>query len=202
MVCLHVCVRAFLEYKASVAAGQPNVGILDELKLKVELLYDELMDLEMLLVETLNDVLDEFEDEFMQMITANLNSITTCFREVGDIVNWYVENITKLVHGLLDRMAKEEGLVDESPDVIALLSDRDVVLTAVTTSQDNHIAKVLAKEDEIREKEDNGGKKFVKDVRADEYARNRFRVAEIQEIVSQYMTTIDELMEENDDEVG
>jgi hypothetical protein len=50
---------------------------------------------------------------------------------------------------------------------------------AVSTSHENQEARIAAKEDEVREREESGGKKLLKHLRDAHHARNRKRVAEI-----------------------
>jgi hypothetical protein len=76
---------------------------------------------------------------------------------------------------LLDKVAVE-GF---STDLLMLLQDKDVINGAVSTSHDNHLAKILAKEDEIRDREDLTAKQKLKVIRKAEYTRNRQRVHEI-----------------------
>jgi len=54
-----------------------------------------------------------------------------------------------------------------------------VLANAVSTSHENQEARIAAKEDEVREREESGGKKLLKRMRDAHRARNRKRVAEI-----------------------
>jgi len=168
-------------------------AILDSLKLEVATLSDRLMDLEMLLVEQVNDVLDEFQETYQEIVLENANKGTEAFKELQDACNWYLSEVTDVKLGLLNKFAKDELKgSEEVPEVIAMLSDKDVLNTCITTSFENHLAKVLAKDDQIREREDGECKALVSEVRGEEYDRNRHRVAEIHELVDRYINAIEE----------
>lgn len=151
------------------------------------------MDLEMLMVEILNDLIDEFADKFKQLTTENVNQIGTTFKEIGDAVTWYNEALTQHMHSLLEKQS--HGDVSENADVIALLSDRDSAINAVTASNDNHVAFMQRKEDFYRDSESKEGADFETGIRQAEYNRNRHRVTEIHELIRSYNVAIDQKLD-------
>lgn len=194
--------RCFAAFQESRGAGQaPDLAVLEGLRKAVAVLHDELMDVEMLLVEMINDVLDEFEETFMKFVTINVQGITSGFNQLTDVVNWYRESLQALVTELLEKMANENADPEtDNAEVTALLTDRDALLTTVATSNDNHQGKIMQRGDEIGEQEDSDAKRFIRDSRQDEYERNRFRVSEIQELVRNYNAGIDQLFQDAQDD--
>lgn len=186
---------AFRAYKDSIAAGVQKLQILEDLKVDVEALYDELMDLEMLLVEQVGDIIDEFAENYSKFVVKNSNRIGETFKELGEAASWYTGMITTLVTTLMERIAKEEKPFDDQMEVYQLLSDRESIKSAVQQSADNHMSKIQATEDSVREREEGGGKQLMESIRSEEMERNRHRVAEITELVKSYNTLVDERLD-------
>lgn len=187
--------KVFKAYKASVADGEQNAVLLEDLKAEVDALYDELMNLEMLLVEQLNDIIDEFAETYSEFVTKNMNGIANCFRELTENAGWYTESITTLVTRLIEKVNKEEKPFEDQMEVYQLLSDRDAIKSAVTTSNDNHIGALQLKEDACTEAEKGTAKRLIEGFRQTEYERNRHRVSEITELTKSYHSTIDERLD-------
>jgi len=97
---------------------------------------------------------------------------------------------------------EEEKNIFENPELVKLLSDKDAIIAMVGSSGENHVAKIMAAEDEVREKEMKNGKTLVLDIRADECSRNRQRVTEIQNLIEIYEKEIKSKLDEEskDDE--
>lgn len=193
--------RAIIAYTSS-----KKPAILNNLKGDVSNLSDQLMDLEMLLVEQVNDVLDEFQDTYQALVSQNSLQVSEVFKQIQEAVNWYLAEVTDLKLGLLNKFAKDELKGPEDvQEVIVLLTDKDALNSCITTSFENHLAKVLAKDDQVRDREDGECKRLVAATRKEEYERNRHRVAEIHELVDRYINAIDQKieydqMDQDDDE--
>jgi len=61
----------------------------------------------------------------------------------------------------------------------ALLCDKDTLINLVATSNDNMVHRINTKSDDLCEQEDREFKKTIREIRANNYQRNRSRVAEI-----------------------
>jgi len=170
--------------------------ILDAAKQQLIILNDELMDQEMLLVEQLNGVIDEFTQTYQAIISENVAKINTVFHSLSDISNTYVETLTDLVRKV--NTTKEE--LEQNPSLSSLLMDKDILHTAVQNSHDNHLAKILTKEEEIRDREENHWKALCKEIRKQELHRNRQRVAQIGHTIQRYLKAIELKMDEDNDE--
>jgi len=186
---------AFKKYKETVANGAQEPAFLENLKETVNVLYDELMNLEMLLVEQLNDILEEFAESYQEFVARNTTAIANTFRDLTEHAVWFNESISTLVIRLMEKMSKEEKPFEDSPEAYQLLSDRDTIKAAVTSSNDNHVQKLQTSEDKVREAEEGGAKNLVEGLRQNEYERNRHRVSEINELTKSYQTTIDERLD-------
>lgn len=60
-----------------------------------------------------------------------------------------------------------------------LLSDRDSLTTAVSSSHDVHVSKLMAVEDKMRQREKARQQRTLEQIRAEEAHRNRQRLEEI-----------------------
>lgn len=120
--------------------------------------------------------------------------IGTCFRSLMDVSNKHLSGLYDLTHSLLEKYTKDENFTDDV-DVKAILSDKDVLNNAVSSSHENQDARILQMEDVIREREEGNGKQLIKELRKNEYQRNRKRVAEIYELRAREEAQIDEKLE-------
>lgn len=154
-------------------------SLLPNLRIQLNELIEDLMSIEMLLVEQCENVLEEFEKCYIKLLGDNVILINSTFRVLIDTSNKHLSNIYDLTHHLLERFTKDESLTEGDIDVRAILSDKDLLSTAVSTSHENQEAKISLKEDEVREREEGGGKRMIKEMRDAHRARNRKRVAEI-----------------------
>jgi hypothetical protein len=174
-----------------------DATLLEGLKGEVAALRESLMDTEMVLVETLEDVFLEFEQAYAVFVSQNVQSLTECFGECAEVCSWYSKVLQQLVAQLL---AQQDAGTNTDPAVDKILSAD--ISTSVSTSTDNHQGKIMQKGDEMGEQEDSRAKGFVREARQNEFERNRFRVSEIQALVRSYNGHIEMLVQESleDDE--
>lgn len=195
----HLKKKAFKSYTEALDKGQADSAILPGLKAELNQVVHQLMDIEMLLVEQVESIFEEFEKCFMKLISENILKINACFRALIDGSNKHTANVYDLAHGLLEKYTKDDTFTDDV-DVKAILADKDVLNNAVSTSHENQEAKIAAKEDEVREREEGNGKKLIKDLRDRHRARNRKRVAEIHELKAREEANIAEEEEQQEEE--
>lgn len=174
----HLQKRAFKAHTESLDRGRADTSILPALRAELGTLVHELLAIEMLLVEQVENILEEFEKAFFKLISENVLRINGAFRALLDASNKHLSQVYDLTHTLLERYTKDDTFTDDL-DVRAILADKDVLNNAVSTSHENQEAKIAAKEDEVREREEGNGKRMVKQLRDAHRARNRKRVAEI-----------------------
>jgi hypothetical protein len=178
----HLAKKAFKTHSETCDRGSPDRAILPALRAELSAVVQELLAIEMLLVEQIESVLEEFEKCYAKLIQENVLRINGAFRSLLDASSKHLSNVYELTHSLLERSAKgDESLASgaDDVDVRALLADKDVLNNAVTTSHENQEAKIAAKEDEVRDREEKAGKALIKKMRDAHRARNRKRVAEI-----------------------
>jgi len=214
----HLQKKAFKAHTDSIdragsgGSNGPDTAILPALRAELNSVVQELLSVEMLLVEQVESVLEEFEKSYLKLIQENVLRINGAFRALLDASNKHLEHVYELTHSLLERSAKGDDSFlatgpggAESPDAVdvrALLADKDVLHNAVSTSHENQEAKIAAKEDEVREREEKAGKALVKRLRDAHRARNRKRVAEIYGMKSIEEAAIaqQEAMQDDDDD--
>jgi hypothetical protein len=112
-------------------------------------------------------------------------------------------SLLDVVQTLLDKVGKEghEQRADE-PEKNALLNDREGLLQAVNQTKDNHLSKIIMREDSIRDNEDKMGKILVNGKQNEEYHRNRQRVTEIHAMSHRYKTEIGDRLAKDRDDFG
>jgi hypothetical protein len=187
---------AFKAYTKSLNdTGEPNSQVLEDLKADVENLYDELMGLEVLLVEQMYDLIAEFEEAYKVMVERNVATIGNAFRELAEAEGKYNNLVHRELADLMEKMHKEEKPFEDQPEVFALLSDRDSIKGSVATSNDNHSLKIANKEDSVTAQEKSTSEALYEKFRMVEYERNRFRVAEISELVTNYKNVIQDKLD-------
>jgi hypothetical protein len=157
----HLKKKAFKAYTESLDKGHADPHILPTLKTELGVVVHQLMDIEMLLVEQVESIFEEFEKSFLKLISENVLKINACFRALIDGSNKHTSAVYDLTHHLLERYTKDDTFTDDV-DVKAILADKDVLNNAVSTSHENQEAKIAAKEDEVREREEGNGKKLIK----------------------------------------
>lgn len=174
----HLQKRAFKAHTESLDRGRADTAILPALRAELGTVVHELLAIEMLLVEQVENILEEFEKAYFKLISENVLRINGAFRALLDASNKHLSQVYDLTHTLLERYTKDDTFTEDL-DVRAILADKDVLNNAVSTSHENQEAKIAAKEDEVREREEGNGKRMVKQMRDAHRARNRKRVAEI-----------------------
>ena len=125
-----------------------------------------------------------------------MNTIQSVFRQLEDVTNSYVEALHGLVDDLITKYQNDE--LEEQPEVASLFADRDTIKNAVTTSHDNHLGRVVAKADELHEREDHHAKMLIEKLTQGEYKRNRHRVSEIVDMAEVDHKMINEKLGEED----
>jgi hypothetical protein len=164
------------------SAGGAVAETLEALRADCERLGRRLMTLEADCVEDFDDLVTTFDKRYDEKKAATIALYGEFFRAVEDLEGVFNEDLTERTLDLVDKFAKEE-LEAEGPslgeEVKILLQDKETLVTALATSYDIHIGKLLANEDWMREQ-------FVKrcggtltKIRAEEVERSRARVEEV-----------------------
>jgi vacuolar-type H+-ATPase subunit I/STV1 len=184
--------QAMRLYTDSLAAGAPEPDILRALRDDLDSLSDQLMDVEMRMTEQANQLVSEFEDRYKAHADTAVALVQRSFRKLEDVANSYSEAL----HGLVERLVVSfsKGELDLEPEAAALVGDRDAVKNAVTTSHDNHASRIVARADQLHEKEDEEFAALMKRLTDEEYDRNRLRVSAIVDMCELDAAAIDKAL--------
>ena len=105
------------------------------------------------------------------------NATSKC-RSLRDLETAYHEKLIAAGSELLERVATDRA--DSIPEEArALLGDKDTAMGVINAAHDARVARLDAKEDELRTLEDSSNKRVIKTAVESEYQRNRTRVIEI-----------------------
>lgn len=195
----HLKKKAFKSYTESLDRGQADQSALASLRASLEEAVHQLMDIEMLLVEQVESLLEEFDKSYLKLLGENVLRINAAFRSLLDLGSRHTSAVYELTHTLLERYAKDDTFTDDV-DVKAILGDKDVLSNAVSTSHENQEGRVALMEDQVREREEGNGKRLIKALRDEARLRNRKRVAEIYEFKAREEANIAEQEEQQEEE--
>ena len=145
-------------------------------------LYDTLMDLEMAQVEAYQSTITAFEANYDGLTKKALETSNVFSNKLRDLENGYHERAGVAAAELTEKVAANEG-EGLSEEAKMLLQDKETLQNALTGAHDARVAQLDKKEDEIRSNEEKSNTAIVKQVREDEYHRNRNRVVEIWNLV-------------------
>ena len=107
-----------------------------------------------------------------------LQVISAFFGRLREVETAYNERIVAGGTELIEKVAAEQGEY-MAEDVRTMLSDKDTCMGILNGAHDARVARLDAKEDELRTLEDQACKSLVKAAVDAEYHRNRTRVIEI-----------------------
>jgi len=169
--------------------------VLAEPKARNEKMRDELSELEMQMVEVMDDLNQEFERSFQDLVDGTKQAVSTYFSTIRDLEIVYFEAVTANALRLMEEYASGKIDPDEySDDARALLADKDTLMNAIQASHDAHTSKIDATEDGLVQNE---LKRFNDTVVADkaaEHKRNRDRVNEIYNLIDRNRAEIEEML--------
>lgn len=147
-------------------------------------LYENLMDLEVSASERYAESISAFESAYEELTKRTFEVISSFASRLRDLEAAYHERLVSAGGELLEKVANEQAdyMADE---VRAMLQDKDTVMGIINAAHDARVARLDAKEDEMRTSEDTSCKNVIKQVVDSEYNRNRTRVIEIWNICQQ-----------------
>ena len=198
--------RVFLEVTAagfSGARADPQIAALTApLSIKLDALYDSLMDLEMRQVQKFDSMLGDFEEAFGELKAQCSDLTANYFKSVQEAEEKYFTDVTALANTLLDSVGKEDAADTHSSaaglseEAAGLLADRDVLMASIGGSHDVHVTKGFNAETRCEEKEKSTFVALVTGRRDEARGRNRGRVGEICGFVEEVRGEIEGIMEE------
>ena len=159
-------------------ASEQPYAIIQTLHRANDVLYEKLMDLEVSSSERYAESIHAFDSSYEELTKKTLEVISTFFARLRDFETAYHERLLTAGTELLEKVAADQGeyIADE---VRAMLQDKDTLMGVINAAHDARVARLDAKEDELRTLEDQSCKSIVKAAVDAEYQRNRTRVIEI-----------------------
>jgi hypothetical protein len=165
-------------------ATENPVAVLQALHRANDALYEKLMDQEVSQSERYAQSISTFESTHDELTKRTLELLQGYFGKLRDAESAYHERLVAAGSELLERVASDHA--DNIPDEArALLQDKDTLMGVINAAHDARVARLDAKEDELRTLEDTSNKAIVKAALDAEYQRNRTRIIEAWNLVHQ-----------------
>ncbi|GMI29507.1 hypothetical protein TeGR_g3958 [Tetraparma gracilis] len=185
-------------------AENPDRSLALPLTEKLDDLYDKLMDLEMQQVQKFEEMLGDFEEEYMTLKGQCGELTQNYFKSLQEAEENYFNNVTALANELLEKAGKEElDMSTLSEEATNLLVDRDTLMASISGSHDIHVTKGFNAETQCEEREKTRFIKAVGGYQEDARERNRARIMEIYQYIQESKSDINKIIEEeapDDDE--
>lgn len=136
------------------------------------------MDLEVSSSERYAEAISTFDSTYEELTKKTFDVISTFTGRLRDFESAYHERLVAAGTELLEKVAADQAEYI-AEEVRAMLQDKDTLMGVINAAHDARVARVDAKEDELRTMEDQSFKGIVKAAVENEYQRNRTRVIEI-----------------------
>lgn len=136
------------------------------------------MDLEISSSERYADSIHGFDSAYEELTKKTLDVISGFFAKLRDFEANYHDRLVAAGSELLEKVAADQAEY-MAEEVRAMLQDKDTLMGVINAAHDARVARLDAKEDELRTLEDSACKATVKAAVDAEYTRNRTRVIEI-----------------------
>ncbi|XP_058904895.1 dynein regulatory complex subunit 3 isoform X2 [Kogia breviceps] len=156
-------------------------------------LVDVLMTLEMQLVEQLEETINMFERNIIDLVGLFVENVQSLMAQCRDLENHHHEKLLEIAISTLEKTVKGE-LDEDLPDAVrSLFVDKDTILNAVGASHDIHLLKLDNREDELVTGVNSWCAHLLDKIHKDEIMRNRRRVKEIYQYVDHVQSELDSL---------
>ncbi|MBZ3882230.1 Leucine-rich repeat-containing protein 48 [Sciurus carolinensis] len=165
-------------------------------------LFNVLMTLEMQLVEQLEEAINMFERNIIDLVGLFIENVQSLYpfcddisppKKCRDLENHHHEKLLEIAINTLEKTAKGELDEDLPEDVRALFVDKDTIVNAVGASHDIHLLKIDNREDELVTRANSWCTHLVDKIHRDEVMRNRKRVKEINQYIDHMQSELDNL---------
>lgn len=175
--------------------------VLVDMKDQLESVCDELMNIELRQVEKFDGLVDHFENRLDELKNEALEQQVVFFRQVEDMEEKFTNAIRGTISELIDAFSKEELAEDFLDDeAMTLVTDKENCMNLVSQSHDQHIGRLLKKEDEAKLLEINNFKTLVKNYVTEDNTRNRDRVLQIHAFSSETKASLQALISDEDED--
>ncbi|XP_019512229.1 PREDICTED: dynein regulatory complex subunit 3 isoform X3 [Hipposideros armiger] len=156
-------------------------------------LYNVLMTQEMQLVEQLEEMINMFERNIVDLVGLFIENVQSLMAQCRDLETHHHEKLLEICINTLEKIVKGELDEDLPDDVRALFVDKDTIVNAVGTSHDIHLLKIDNREDELVTRINSWCTQLVNKIHKDEITRNRKRVREINQYIDHMQSELDNL---------
>lgn len=156
-------------------------------------LFNVLMTLEMQLVEQLEETINMFERNIIDLVGLFVENVQSLMAQCRDLENHHHEKLLEISINTLEKIVKGELDEDLPDDVRALFVDKDTIVNAVGASHDIHLLKIDNREDELVTRVNSWCTHLVDKIHTDEIMRNRKRVKEINQYIDHTQGELDNL---------
>lgn len=156
-------------------------------------LFNTLMTLEMQLVEQLEETINMFERNIIDLVGLFIENVQSLMAQCRDLENHHHEKLLEIAISALEKTVKGELEEDLPDEVRALFVDKDTVVNAVGSSHDIHLLKIDNREDELVTRVNSWCTHLVDKIHKDEIMRNRRRVKEINQYIDHMQNELDNL---------
>lgn len=156
-------------------------------------LYNVLMTLEMQLVEQLEETINMFERNIVDLVGLFIENVQSLMAQCRDLENHHHEKLLEICINTLEKLVKGELDEDLPDEVRGLFVDKDTIVNAVGASHDIHLLKIDNREDELVTRINSWCSHLVDKIHKDEIMRNRRRVKEINQYIEHMQSELDNM---------
>lgn len=199
--------RAFMSSLSTEEEAQNETKNDEEENLKfisdIDDVKDKLFELEFSLVDQVSEMIHMYETELDDRMNAINDKIILFFGTVRNLETDYNEKVTDICMKLWERFNQGEA-VEVTDEIRSILVDKDTLLTTITQSHEHRTTKLYRRQEEITNMYKGKIEMLTATARQTDLERNRKRIAEI----SNYMSNINSVIamldggEDVDDGVG
>jgi len=175
--------------RAALALEEP--GKLEKQDVESEL--DALMEIEMVQVDKINLLINDYEDRIDDLMRVNIRRTETFFAQIVDKETMYFNKTQELAASILEKIQddKEDSMTRDA-------QYPQIINNAVQGSHDNHNIAIGRVEDDLVRREEKDKKDLIDAVTREEYKRNRQRVAEIYDCMKHLSGDSQSTLEQNE----
>ncbi|XP_073090808.1 dynein regulatory complex subunit 3 [Manis javanica] len=156
-------------------------------------LFNVLMTLEVQLVEQLEETINMFERNIIDLVGLFIENVQSLMAQCRDLENHHHEKLLEISINTLEKIVKGE-LEEDLPDGLrALFVNKDTIVNAVGASHDIHLLKIDNREDELVTRINSWCTNLVDKIHKDEITRNRKRVKEINQYIDHMQSELDNM---------
>lgn len=147
-------------------------------------MQNDLMEIELHQCEEEEQLLSEFERNYLELMNENTEAVSGHFTSFRDCQKAFNESVLSMTQQELERFAGgdggDEALTEEQREV---LKEKEPLLAAIQASHDMHLSKIDAKEDAMTQQQTRAFNKMIAGDKETAAQRNRSRISEIAALV-------------------